>query len=63
MCGDEGNSSGACQLYLKQEIPNLKFNNFKNLFIGEKYEYKLNLKKFNFLNKKIKLTEVIEVKV
>jgi carbamoyltransferase len=61
MCGDEGNSIGACQLYLKQEIPNLKFNNFKNLFIGEKYEYKLNLKKFNFLNKKIKLTEVIEL--
>ena len=39
LCGDEGNSIAACQFYLKQINPNIKFNKLENLFIGNKYNY------------------------
>lgn len=40
MCGDEGNSIGVCQFYLKQLMPKIEFKKLSTLFIGEKYHLK-----------------------
>jgi len=61
LCGDEGNSIAACQFYLKQINPNIKFNKLENLFIGNKYSYDINFNDNEISSKKIKLNEVTDL--
>jgi len=61
LCGDEGNSIAACQFYLKQINPHIKFNKLENLFIGNKYNYDVKFNDNEISSKKIKLNEVIDL--
>jgi len=63
LCGDEGNSIAACQFYLKQVKPNIQFEKFNNLFIGNEYNYNNlnNLK--DFILKETNLEEIINLLV
>jgi carbamoyltransferase len=61
MCGDEGNSIAACQLYLKQVKPNIQLEKLNHLFIGNKYDYN-NLVQFEgFIFKETNLDEIINL--
>lgn len=61
LCGDEGNSIAACQFFLKFINPNLKFDKFKNLFIGNKYNYNIKIDDNEIISKKINLEEVVNL--
>lgn len=60
MCGDEGNSIGICQFYLKQLMPKIEFKKLNTLFIGEKYS----LKNIDFKNlncKEVNIDDVVDL--
>lgn len=61
LCGDEGNSIAACQFYLKQINPDIKFNKLENLFIGNKYNYDIEFNDNEISSKKIKLNEITDL--
>jgi carbamoyltransferase len=61
LCGDEGNSIGACQFYLKQINPHIKFNKLESLFIGNKYDYNIEFNDNEISSKKITLNEVTDL--
>lgn len=61
LCGDEGNSIGACQFYLKQLEPNIKFDKLQNLFIGNRYDHDIKINNKNIFSKKVELKEIVDL--
>jgi carbamoyltransferase len=61
LCGDEGNSIAACQLFYKQIFPDSEFKKLTSLFIGNEYEYNIELDKNYFYSKKIVLEEIVDL--
>jgi len=61
LCGDEGNSIAACQFYLKQINPNIKFNKLENLFIGNKYNYDSEFNDNEISSKKITPNQITDL--
>jgi carbamoyltransferase len=61
LCGDEGNSIAACQFYLKQINPNIKFNKLENLFIGNKYNYDSEFSDNEISSKKITPNQITDL--
>ena len=61
MCGDEGNSIGVCQFYLKQLNEETQFEKSKNLFIGGKYDYSINLKNTNIILQETSIEDIINL--
>jgi carbamoyltransferase len=61
LCGDEGNSIAACQFYLKQIKPNIKFNRLENLFIGNKYNYDSEFSDNEISSKKITPNQITDL--
>jgi len=61
LCGDEGNSIGACQLYLNTFFPKKIINKINNLFIGNKYDFnfKLNEGEINYIN--ISIEDIVDI--
>lgn len=61
ICGDEGNSIAACQFFLKSVNPEIKFNKVTNLFIGNQYNYDIQLNDEEFLSKKTSTSEIVKL--
>lgn len=61
LCGDEGNSIGAAQLYLKIFFPEKNLKKINNLFIGYKYDYNFKLREGEISYKNINIQDIVDI--
>lgn len=61
LCGDEGNSIGACQLYFNKAFPEKKLKKIDNLFIGNKYKYDFKLNEGEINYKNIDIEDIVNI--
>jgi carbamoyltransferase len=60
LCGDEGNSIGACQHYLYRTTLNDNFEKVNSLYLGPKYKINISLKNKEII-KKCKITKIVDL--